>query len=346
MGGVVGRLLHEFAVVIGVAMLISGFVSLTLTPMLCSRFLRPPHAGGGSRLYQLSERFFAGMLAAYDRSLSWTLRHRRTTMAVLAAHLRPHRLPVRADPEGLHPERGQWLDPGLHGGRPGHLLRGDDGQATGGGRHRQEEPARRAVHVLHRRERIERGAQYGPDLHPAQAARGAAADRAGDRPAPPPGLVVPGIRVYPQVLPTIRIGGQLTKALYQYTLQDTDLAGALPLGAHPVRPAPAASRPAGREHGSSDHQPPGDRPDRPRQGRGARRDGGPDRVRARQRVWRQAGLDVLHPVQPVPGHPGARPDVPARCDVALAPVRALERGQAGAAGCGGEHPPGRRARSP
>ena len=63
MGGVVGRLLHEFAVVIGAAVLISGLVSLTLTPMLCSRFLRPPHAGGGSRLYQLSERFFAGMLA-------------------------------------------------------------------------------------------------------------------------------------------------------------------------------------------------------------------------------------------------------------------------------------------
>ena len=70
--------------VIGVAVLISGIVSLTLTPMLCSRFLRPPHAGGGSRLYQASERFFSGMLAVYDRSLSWTLRHRRTTMAVLA----------------------------------------------------------------------------------------------------------------------------------------------------------------------------------------------------------------------------------------------------------------------
>ena len=44
MGGIVGRLLHEFAVTIGVAILVSGFVSLTLTPMLCSRFLKPPHA--------------------------------------------------------------------------------------------------------------------------------------------------------------------------------------------------------------------------------------------------------------------------------------------------------------
>ena len=171
MGGVVGRLLHEFAVVIGAAVLISGLVSLTLTPMLCSRFLRPPHAGGGSRLYQLSERFFAGMLAALRPVAVVDAPPSPHDHGGARRHLRPHRLPVRADPEGLHPERGQWLDPGLHGGRPGHLLRGDDGQATGGGRHRQEEPARRAVHVLHRRERIERGAQYGPDLHPAQAAR-------------------------------------------------------------------------------------------------------------------------------------------------------------------------------
>ena len=44
MGGVVGRLLHEFAVTIGVAILVSGFVSISLTPMLCSRFLKPPHS--------------------------------------------------------------------------------------------------------------------------------------------------------------------------------------------------------------------------------------------------------------------------------------------------------------
>src|SRR5207253_5780746 len=55
MGGVVGRLLHEFAIVIGAAVLVSGIVSLTLTPMLCSRFLKPPHGGRHNRLYQASE---------------------------------------------------------------------------------------------------------------------------------------------------------------------------------------------------------------------------------------------------------------------------------------------------
>jgi HAE1 family hydrophobic/amphiphilic exporter-1 len=82
MGGIVGRLLHEFAVTIGVAILVSGFVSLTLTPMLCSRFLRPGHGGHHSRLYDVSERFFTGMLQRYEKSLTVVLQHRRATLIV------------------------------------------------------------------------------------------------------------------------------------------------------------------------------------------------------------------------------------------------------------------------
>src|SRR5205085_108978 len=82
MGGVVGRLLHEFAITIGAAVLVSGVVSLTLTPMLCSRFLKPPHAGQ-NRLYDASERFFDGMLHTYDVTLKSVLRHRVLTMATL-----------------------------------------------------------------------------------------------------------------------------------------------------------------------------------------------------------------------------------------------------------------------
>ena len=62
MGGILGRLLNEFAVTIGVAILVSGFVSLSLTPMLCSRFLRHATAQKHGRLYMASERFFDGML--------------------------------------------------------------------------------------------------------------------------------------------------------------------------------------------------------------------------------------------------------------------------------------------
>jgi len=82
MGGIIGRLLHEFAVTIGVAILVSGFVSLSLTPMLCSRFLRPPKEKKQSRLYATSERFFEGMLHAYRSSLRFVLNHRLSTMVI------------------------------------------------------------------------------------------------------------------------------------------------------------------------------------------------------------------------------------------------------------------------
>ncbi len=82
MGGILGRLLHEFAVTIGVAILMSGFVSLSLTPMLCSRFLRPPQEERHSRLYMYSERFFEGMLRLYDGTLKYVLGRRRATMII------------------------------------------------------------------------------------------------------------------------------------------------------------------------------------------------------------------------------------------------------------------------
>ncbi len=82
MGGIIGRLLNEFAVTIGVAILVSGFISLSLTPMLCSRFLRPPKEKKQSRLYETSERFFDGMLQAYRWSLGIVLNRRLTTMVI------------------------------------------------------------------------------------------------------------------------------------------------------------------------------------------------------------------------------------------------------------------------
>jgi HAE1 family hydrophobic/amphiphilic exporter-1 len=84
MGGIIGRLLHEFAVTIGIAILVSGVVSLTLTPMLCSRFLRPAHEERHTRLYDVSERFFQRMLGGYERSLKIVLEHRFATLMVSA----------------------------------------------------------------------------------------------------------------------------------------------------------------------------------------------------------------------------------------------------------------------
>jgi len=79
MRGVLGLLLHEFAITITASILVSGLVSLTLTPMLCNNFLRA-HEEKHGRIYQVSERVFAGMLRLYDRTLQFCLRHRIATL--------------------------------------------------------------------------------------------------------------------------------------------------------------------------------------------------------------------------------------------------------------------------
>lgn len=81
LGGIVSRLFSEFAVTIGVAVLISGVVSLSLTPMMSSRFLLPPEKNSRGGLYEASERFFSEMLRWYKHALTWSLQHRLTVMA-------------------------------------------------------------------------------------------------------------------------------------------------------------------------------------------------------------------------------------------------------------------------
>ncbi len=111
MGGILGRLLHEFAVTIGASILVSGFVSLTLTPMLCSRFLRPPASEHHGRLYQITERWFDNLLRAYERSLTWVMRHRRLTMATLLVLIVGTAWGFHAIPKGFLPveDNGQVL---------------------------------------------------------------------------------------------------------------------------------------------------------------------------------------------------------------------------------------------
>jgi len=84
MGGIVGRLMHEFAVTIGVAILVSGLVSLTLTPMLCSRFLKPLHSMDHGWAYNAVERTFEAWLKGYAWTLKQTIRFRAVTMLVSA----------------------------------------------------------------------------------------------------------------------------------------------------------------------------------------------------------------------------------------------------------------------
>src|ERR1700731_267638 len=87
MSGILGRLFREFAITITTAILISGVVSVTLTPMLCSRFLRVAALHGKTGFAGLMERIFAAMLRGYDRSLRLVLRHRPAMIVVFVAVL-------------------------------------------------------------------------------------------------------------------------------------------------------------------------------------------------------------------------------------------------------------------
>jgi len=85
MGGIVGRLFREFAVTLSVAILVSLALSLTTTPMMCARLLKPASEQRHGRWFRESERVFAWFLRGYEKSLDWALRHPRFIVSILAA---------------------------------------------------------------------------------------------------------------------------------------------------------------------------------------------------------------------------------------------------------------------
>src|SRR5689334_14107625 len=111
MGGIIGKLFHEFAVTIGVAILVSGFVSLTLTPMLSSRFLKSDHGKEHGRLYQATENFYNAWLRVYERSLGWVMARRPLTLVFSFAILVATGYLFWSTPKGLFPtdDTGQLL---------------------------------------------------------------------------------------------------------------------------------------------------------------------------------------------------------------------------------------------
>jgi len=216
MSGILGRLLHEFAVTIGVAILVSGVVSLSLTPMLCSRFLRASKETHHGRLWSFFERFFDGMLRLYDRTLQVTLRHRVATMAVSAAVLVATVYLFIVIPKGFLPDEDQGqifiFTEGPQGISFDDMVQHqlalsrivmkqpyvDSFMSTAAGGN-----AGRIFARLKPRSQRKSVIQLIQELRPQLAA-------------------VPGINAFPQVLPPIRIGGQLTKSQYQFTLQTPD----------------------------------------------------------------------------------------------------------------------------
>ncbi|GBD39436.1 Multidrug resistance protein MdtB [bacterium HR37] len=224
MGGVIGRLFREFAVTICVAILISGFVSLTLTPMLCSRFLRPPSEQKHNRLYLFTEKIFDQMLKAYESSLKFVLRHRPATMITSLTILVITGYLFFKIPKGFIPNEDRGIIFAMTEAQEGtsfdkmvelhkalsEIVRKDPNvvefySSVGGGTS-VATSSNQGVMFFHLKPRSERNLsveQVIEELRPKLAR-------------------VPGIRVFMQNPPVIRIGGQLTKSLYQFTLQSPD----------------------------------------------------------------------------------------------------------------------------
>ena len=225
MGGVLGRLFKEFAVTICVAILISGVVSVTLTPMLCSRFLRAAHEAKRSWFYHATEAFFQGMLGLYDRSLQWVLRYRPVTMGVFVLVLAATGYMFVKIPKGFIPDQDtdqlQVLTEAQQGTSYYQMaeyeqkiaeavakdpnvdaLMASVGGATAsnlGGPNYGE----LVVHLKPRNQRPLGVDELIKDLRPKLSA-------------------FPGMKVYLQNPPTIRIGGKVTKSLYQFSMQTPD----------------------------------------------------------------------------------------------------------------------------
>jgi len=237
MSGMLGRILREFAVTICVSILVSGFISLTLTPMLCSRYLRPPHDQKHGWLYNFLGRCLDGMNRGYEVSLAWVMRHHVTTMVasviVLVATVHMFGLV----PKGFIPseDTGQVLintegaqgvayeqmvdyqqqlaaivakDPNVESffsaiGSGGIGLTGNTGRIFMKLKPRSERPTVCSESSWFKSCRPRTADELIRDLRPKLAR-------------------VPGIRVSLQNPPVIRVGGRLSRSLYQFTLQSPD----------------------------------------------------------------------------------------------------------------------------
>ena len=224
MGGIMGRLLHEFAVVISVAILISGVVSLTLTPMLCSRFLRPQGGERHGRLYMALENFFTDMRNGYERSLQWVLGHRFATLVITNVLFILTIFLFWVMPKGFLPteDTGQIFafteaqqgisfdDMARHQKKLAAIIAQDPNVEAfmssigAGGPNAAANTGRMFMRLKPRSERKLSADEIIQELRKKTA-----------------GVV--GIRMFMQNLPPIRIGGQLTKSQYQYTLQGPDM---------------------------------------------------------------------------------------------------------------------------
>ena len=223
MGGIIGRLFREFAVTVTMTIGVSVIVSLTLTPMLCSRFLKDPRRVRHGRLYMASERAFDALLAGYRRTLDMALRHHAITFTVFLATLAATGWLFVEIPKGFFPQQDTGLILGVSEASQdvsfpemarrqralADIVAKDPavatvGMAIGGGSAQTQNNGRMFITLKPRDERKESASQVIDRLRP-QLAK------------------VEGAALFLQAAQDINVGGRLSRTQYQYTLQDADL---------------------------------------------------------------------------------------------------------------------------
>jgi hydrophobic/amphiphilic exporter-1 (mainly G- bacteria), HAE1 family len=225
LGGIIGRLFHEFAVTIAVSILVSGFVSLTLTPMLSSRFLSPQHGVEHGWLYNITERSWVWVIGIYEVTLGWSVHHRRTMLVfsgliLIATGWLFHVIPkgfIPSEDTGrlnvtLETAQGTSLDDMImHQQQVNTILAKDTQDISGfmssigtlGGGTVSFNQGRYFIGMTPRK-----GRKGVDDV--IQALRAKVSH-------------IPGVAVYFQNPPLIQIGARASKGLYQYTMQSADI---------------------------------------------------------------------------------------------------------------------------
>ncbi len=217
MGGIIGRLFREFALTLSSAILVSLVVSLTATPMMCSRVLAPRREANHGRIYLATERLFNRTLEGYRRSLTWALDHPLLILGVFLATLASNVLLIEAIPKGFFPQQDTGA---LRGG-----LEGSEDVSFYAMRSALEQ----SVEIVKSDPAVENvmgftGGQGATNtgsefiaLKPLDE-RKVSAETVIDRLRPKLARV-PGATTFLQAVQDIRIGGRQSNAEYQYTLQ-------------------------------------------------------------------------------------------------------------------------------
>jgi HAE1 family hydrophobic/amphiphilic exporter-1 len=222
MGGIIGRLFREFAVTLSMAILVSAFVSLTLTPMMASRVLRPPKEAHHGKLYAWSERAFDALLHAYERGLDLVMRHQRITLGVFLATLGLSVFLFMIIPKGFFPQQDIGLLTGIseaaqetspdqmmrYQQQLGEIVRSDPAvdhvAMFMGGPGNPPNTARMFITLKPRNERTANADQIIARLR-------APLDK------------VQGARLFLQAAQDVRVGGRASRTQFQYTLQSADV---------------------------------------------------------------------------------------------------------------------------